>query len=409
MNSQQIKEILLSEIHEVSINYEKYCNDPKHDFSRKRKLPFELMLKNIIGMGSKSITNELIDIFQASGEMPSASAFVQQRTKIRPEALKAVFDGFMSRILASADKMRILAVDGSDIQIETNPKDKTSHISTSIDKKSFNLLHLNALYDLEEHVYTDAIIQAAKSQNEHGALNEMVDRSEIPKALVIADRGYESYNDMAHIQEKGWFFLIRIKDGRNGIKMGLELPRRNEFDLDVSLKLTRKQTNDVKKLLSFLQEESLAYYHLKEKEFDSIAKLYMQQTGGLMSDGDKALCDNGMREVERIVLLNIIDRNWPDQIDNMDKLRESISLQAYAQRDPVTQYKLFGCEMFEEMAKHIRHDTVSSLMHFSIEQKVERESPNNKTYHRAERKIGRNETCPCGSGKKYKNCCGKTA
>jgi len=249
MNSQQIKEILLSEIHEVSINYEKYCNNPKRDFSRKRKLPFELMLKNIIGMGSKSITNELIDIFQAFGEMPSASAFVQQRTKIKPAALKAVFDGFMSRILASADKMRILAVDGSDTQIETNPKDKMSHIPTSIDKKSFNLLHLNALYDLEEHVYTDAIIQAAKSQNEHGALNEMVDRSEIPKALVIADRGYESYNDMAHIQEKGWFFLIRIKDGRNGIKMGLKLPRKNEFNLDVSLKLTRKQTNDVKKLL----------------------------------------------------------------------------------------------------------------------------------------------------------------
>lgn len=83
-----------------------------------------------------------------------------------------------------------------------------------------------------------------------------------------------------------------------------------------------EELNDVKKLLSFLQEESLAYYHLKEKEFDSIAKLYMQQTGGLMSDGDKALCDNGMREVERIVLLNIIDRNWPDQIDNMDKLRK---------------------------------------------------------------------------------------
>ena len=173
--------------------------------------------------------------------------------------------------------------------------------------------------------------------------------------------------------------------------------------------VSEEELNDVKKLISFLQEESLAYYHLKEKEFDSIAKLYMQQTGGLMSDGDKALCDNGMREVERIVLLNIIDKNWPDQIDNMDKLRESVSLQAYAQRDPVTQYKLFGCEMFEEMAKNIRHDTVSSLMHFSIEQKVERESPDNKTYHRAERKIGRNETCPCGSGKKYKNCCGKTA
>ena len=76
MNSQQIKEILLSEIHEVSINYEKYCNDPKRDFSRKRKLPFELMLKNIIGIRSKSITNELIAIFQACGGMQSASAFV---------------------------------------------------------------------------------------------------------------------------------------------------------------------------------------------------------------------------------------------------------------------------------------------------------------------------------------------
>lgn len=249
MNSQQIKQILLSEIHEVSVNYEKYCNDPSRDFSRKRKLPFELMLKNIIGMGSKSITNELIDIFQASGEMPSASAFVQQRTKIKPEALKAVFDRFMGKVLISTDKMRILAVDGSDIQIETNPRDETSHISTPEDRKSFNLLHLNAMYDLEKHVYTDAIIQGIKTQNEHGALNEMVDRSEIPKALVIADRGYESYNDMAHIQEKGWFFLIRIKDGSNGIKMGLDLPRKNEFDLDVSLKLTRKQTNDVKELL----------------------------------------------------------------------------------------------------------------------------------------------------------------
>ena len=240
MNSQQIKEILLSEIHEVSINYEKYCNNPKRDFSRKRKLPFELMLKNIIGMGSKSITNELIDIFQASGEMPSASAFVQQRTKIKPEALKAVFDGFMSRILASVDKMRILAVDGSDTQIETNPKDKMSHIPTSIDKKSFNLLHLNALYDLEEHVYTDAIIQAAKSQNEHGALNEMVDRSEIPKALVIADRGYESYNVMAHIYDQNQFFLIRIKDFNiGGIAQMFPKPNQDEFDQTFTRTFTR--------------------------------------------------------------------------------------------------------------------------------------------------------------------------
>lgn len=173
--------------------------------------------------------------------------------------------------------------------------------------------------------------------------------------------------------------------------------------------VSEKELKDTKKLIVLLQEEALAYYHLKEKEFSSVAAIYEQQTNGIMTEEDKALCNNGMREVERIVLLNIIDRNWPDQIDNMDKLRESIGLQSYAQRDPVAQYKLFGSEMFEEMAKKIRHDTVSSLMHFSIKQKIERESPENKTYHRTEQKIGRNETCPCGSGKKYKNCCGKTA
>ena len=173
--------------------------------------------------------------------------------------------------------------------------------------------------------------------------------------------------------------------------------------------VSEKELKDTKKLIVLLQEEALAYYHLKEKEFSSVAAIYEQQTNGIMTEEDKALCNNGMREVERIVLLNIIDRNWPDQIDNMDKLRESIGLQSYAQRDPVAQYKLFGSEMFEEMAKKIRHDTVSSLMHFSIRQKIERKSPENKTYHRTEQKIGRNEICPCGSGKKYKNCCGKTA
>jgi hypothetical protein len=77
----------------------------------------------------------------------------------------------------------------------------------------------------------------------------MIDKSDIQKALVIADRGYESYNNMAHIQEKGWFFLIRIKDGKTGIKEGLLLPKENEFDVDICLKLVRKQTNQIKELL----------------------------------------------------------------------------------------------------------------------------------------------------------------
>ena len=101
---------------------------------------------------------------------------------------------------------------------------------------------------MKHKIYTDAVIQGRMDWNEHNALQEMIDRSNIRKALVIADRGYESYNNMAHIQEKGWYFLIRIKDGKRGIKDGLTLPNNDEFDVKISLKLTRRQTKETKEL-----------------------------------------------------------------------------------------------------------------------------------------------------------------
>ena len=100
--------------------------------------------------------------------------------------------------------MHLLAVDGSDIQIATNPNDLSSFHPGTNGRKPYNLLHLNALFDLKQKIYTDAVIQGRMEWNEHNALQEMVDRSNIRKALVIADRGYESYNNMTHIQEKGW-------------------------------------------------------------------------------------------------------------------------------------------------------------------------------------------------------------
>ena len=145
-------------------------------------------------------------------------------------------------------EMPILAVDGSDIQIATNPNDPDSYFPGTNGQKGYNLLHLNALYEINHQVYVNSIIQKAKDKNEHKALQEMVDNSSISKALVIADRGYESYNNLAHIQEKGWFYLIRIKDGMHGIKQGLILPDESEFDVDFTLKLTRKQTKETKEL-----------------------------------------------------------------------------------------------------------------------------------------------------------------
>ena len=247
MTPKQLKNLLLSEISSVAMHAADFSLNSGKFFTRKRKLPIEKVIRTIIGMESKCLTNEIIDAFESEPSMPSASAFVQQRSKIKPEAFKTIFEVFSSKIVNNKDdELRILAVDGSDIQIATDPNEESSYFPSKNGQKSYNLLHLNALFDLTHKIYTDSIIQGGKEVNEHSALQEMVDQSSIKKALVIADRGYESYNNMAHIKEKGWYFLIRIKDGINGIKNGLDLPSSDEFDIPISLKLSRKQTNEMK-------------------------------------------------------------------------------------------------------------------------------------------------------------------
>ena len=245
-----IKKLLISEINKVASEPHNYCTNPDTDFTRNRKLSMEKMLQGIIGMESKSLTNELLDLFDASAETPSASAFIQQRDKIRPIAFESIFKNFSKKLMNSFDNdIPVFAIDGSDIQIPTNPTDTESYIAGTNGHKGYNLLHINALYDLNKHIYSDVIIQKARERNEHKAFQELVDCSEVTKALIIADRGYESFNSMAHIQEKGWFFLIRVRDGNNGIKQGLDLPESDCFDVNISLKLTRKKTNAVKELL----------------------------------------------------------------------------------------------------------------------------------------------------------------
>ena len=145
--------------------------------------------------------------------------------------------------------IRLLAVDGSDLQIAANPKDPDSYYPGVNGQRAYNLLHINAMYDLHQHIYVDALVQKSRKADESAALTAMVDRSAIESALLLADRGYESYNNLAHIQEKGWNFLIRIKDGAAGIASGLALPATDEFDVPFHLKLTNKQSNEIKELL----------------------------------------------------------------------------------------------------------------------------------------------------------------
>ncbi len=251
MKPKYVKKLLLSKIENVASNPSDYCVNPRTDFTRNRKLSLKQMLTGIIGMGGGTLSNELLDMFDYSPDTVTSSAFIQQRNKIKPEAFETIFKSFSTDISleTNENELRILAVDGSDIHIATNPDDKDSHMPGTNGQKPYNLLHLNALYDLNQHIYSDAIIQKKREHNEHKALVNMIECSAIPKALVIVDRGYESYNNMAHIQEKGWKFLIRIKDGAAGIKSSFILPDDNCFDVNIQLKLTRKQTNETKELL----------------------------------------------------------------------------------------------------------------------------------------------------------------
>lgn len=251
MKPNKVKNILLGKIKELDKASSDFVTNPEKCFKRNRKLPFSKTLKIILGMGGGTLSSELLDEYEYSSDAPSPSAFIQQRSKIKPEAFETLFHTFTEGIYRPncSDTIPILAVDGSDIQIATDPSDEASFFPGTNGQKPYNLLHLNALYDLSNHLYIDGILQKARFANEQKAFVDMVDRSPIGKALVIADRGYESYNNLAHIQEKGWFFLIRIKDGNYGIKGGFDLPDTEEFDKHLNLTLTRKQTKATKELI----------------------------------------------------------------------------------------------------------------------------------------------------------------
>ena len=161
-----------------------------------------------------------------------------------------------------------------------------------------------------------------------------------------------------------------------------------------------KEYKDQKKLKHALKEQAVKLYEEKEAEFPE---------------------PEAVRELERVILLKVIDRKWMDHIDDMDQLRQGIGLQAYGQRDPLVEYKMSGYDMFEEMINSIQEDTVRLLFHVRVEQKVEREQVAKVTgtnkdetaqgvpKKRAAAKVYPNDPCPCGSGKKYKQCCGRKA
>lgn len=248
---ESIRNSLFSAITNVASIPENCVKKPGIDFTRNRKLPLSTMLLMLIGMGGGSLMKELNEWFDLSAHTASVSAFVQQRDKIKPEALECVFHHFLNTISlpGTYHGYRLLAVDGSDLRLPTNSKDSFSLIQNEEGGKHYNLVHLNAMYDLVNHTYVDAAIQPKKGTNEHAALVSMVDRSQLlGNVIALMDRGYESFNNIAHFQEKAWNYIIRAKDSY-GIITKLKVPNTPEFDVDIVLTLTRRQTKETLELI----------------------------------------------------------------------------------------------------------------------------------------------------------------
>ena len=254
---QIVKEKLNAAITQLCDTSWMFVKDPARDFTRERKLPLREVISVLLCMEGGSLTGELLRYFGCSQHTASSSAFIQQRQKINEYAFPSLFDLF----IRNTDKdslykgYRLLAADGSDIQIPTDSKHADSYFPGTNGQAPYSLLHLDAVYDLLQHTYIDAAVCGRRDWNEKGVLCNMVDRSSIAKALIIADRGYESYNLMAHIQEKGWKYLIRIKDIQSsGIASGLDLPDRDEFDLWFHFHFTKRQTAEARQLLKDKQK-----------------------------------------------------------------------------------------------------------------------------------------------------------
>lgn len=281
MSHNKIKKIFNKSISNVADSISRFSVNPESDFTRKKKLPVNKLISFLILQGSSSTKNELLDFFDMSNETPSASALNQQRAKLLPEALEAVFNEFntsVKKISQNISNYRFLAADGSSFTFFSRPKFATEeyYISKGHSAKGFYSMHLNAFFDLQNHTYTDAIIQPIHNKNEFRAFCDIVDRHEIisgTKNVYIGDRGYCSYNNMAHVIESGQFFLFRAKDiNSKGITSNFKYPESDYFDTNINVSIVRSNSKKISIKENYYKrfiEKSLSFDYLENGSLDS--------------------------------------------------------------------------------------------------------------------------------------------
>jgi len=213
---ERAKAILWDEIHDMSSAPGVFARNPDADFTRKRKLDFENLIRFIVTMQSGTTNHELLKYFDFSPNTISSSAFYQQRTKLLPTVFPYLLRQFNLHFPLEVYKgaYNLIACDGSEFNIARNPDDPdTFHPPNVISTRGFNMLHTISLYELLSKRYLDCVIQPGRKKNEFQAICDLTDRYSyggVP--IFIADRGFSCYNYFAHASEKGIFFIVRAKD-----------------------------------------------------------------------------------------------------------------------------------------------------------------------------------------------------
>ena len=215
-----------------------------------RKLDFKEDMKILLVCGAASMKKELYEYFDYDIDTVSLPGFIRSRAKIKEEAFKELMDRMNKAYPCDKKYMgyRLLSVDGCDLTIPTDRNDKETY-EQYINERGFNNYHLNCLFDLMNHRYIDNITQTLKKKNEIEAMWTMAERYNGEKAIFIADRNYATFNNMEHIKKTGHKFLIRAKDIHSGtslLKSFRSLPKQGEFDEDVHITFTKRQTNEIK-------------------------------------------------------------------------------------------------------------------------------------------------------------------
>ena len=273
--------------------------------------------------------------------------------------------------------------------------------------------------------------------------NEAIDNKMVSKAIENAQKKVEGnnfdirknligYDDVMNMQRDIIYTqrleVLEGKDLRDQIMKMTEDIVTSAVNLHL-LGVTENKEEETKKLLQYLNDICLPFGLVKLEDILNldttvIIERIMEALNKLYEYKEKEFGIEQMREVERVILLKVVDKKWMDHIDSMDHLKQGIGLRAYKQMDPIQAYQMEGSAMFEEMIEEIKHDTVKFLFHVQVQKPVEREKVAEETSAthvgsgsvevkkepiRNDNKVGRNDPCSCGSGKKYKNCCGREA